>query len=178
MAKPTAKYEKLSDLGLRRLLTDHDSGMAPQMRLHSLFGKDAPKDYFTATSGSLKTPSLTDSHSFKQETDSMHLSRERTDSERAVKGSDDESLTDGRVKFQDETVEGVAGHIPNDSCEELYRRGEEADAIINGAERAFSGYFGSHFNMDSNDLGLWPLAASNRKEAEAMVEGLERAHGT
>lgn len=31
--------------------------------------------------------------------------------------------------------------------------------------------------MDSNDLGLWPLAASNREEAEAMIEGLERAHG-
>ena len=127
MANPRAEYENLSALGLQRLLTLHteyDSGMA--MRLDSLFGKDAPKDYFTATSGSLKTPSLTD-HSLKQETDSMHLPRERTDSEKAVKGSDDESLTDGRVTFQDAAVEELGVHIPKDSSEELSRRGKEAD---------------------------------------------------
>ena len=129
MANPRAKYENISALGLQRLLalhTDYDSGMASRMRLESLFGKDAPKDYFTATSGSLKTPSLTD-HSLKQETDSMHLSRRRTDSEKAVKGSDDESLTDGRVKFQDAAVEELGVHIPKDSSEELSRRGKEAD---------------------------------------------------
>ena len=130
MANPSAKYENVSVLGLRRLLTlhtDYDSGMAMRLDpLDSLFGEDAPKDYFTATFGSLKTPSLTD-HSLKQETDSMHLSRERTDSEKAVKGSDDESLTDGRVTFQDTAVEELGVHIPKDSSEELSRRGKEAN---------------------------------------------------
>ena len=175
-----AKDQRVPAPGLHRLLTlhtGHDTAMAPSIRLGSWFDKDAPKDYFTATSGSLKTPSLTDHHSLKQETDSMYLARERTDSEKAVKGSDDESMTDGRVTFQDDTVKELARHIPNDSSEELYRRGQEAEAIINGTDRAFNGHFGSHFDMDSNDLGLWPLAASNREEAKAMVEGLERAHG-
>lgn len=55
---------------------------------------------------------------------------------------------------------------------------EQAGAIMNGADRALNVYFGSHFDQEnSNDMGFWPLAASNREEAEAMVEGLERAHG-
>ena len=54
----------------------------------------------------------------------------------------------------------------------------QAGAIINGADPAFNVYLGSHFDQEtSNDMGFWPFAASNRKEAEAMVEGLERAHG-
>lgn len=54
----------------------------------------------------------------------------------------------------------------------------QAEAIINGTDRALCDYFGSHFDKETEDeLGLWPLLASNREEAEAMVEGLERAHG-
>lgn len=156
------------------------------MLSRSLFGKDAPRDHFTATSSSPTISSLTDAHSFKQKSDStiksslgpMYLARERTDSEKAVNGSDIETLIDRRVMFQEATVKELAGHIPNDNSDELYRRGIEAEAIINGTDRALGGHFGSHFDKEvSNDLGLWPLAASNREEAEAMVEGLERAYG-
>ena len=82
------------------------------------------------------------------------------------------------VKGSDATVKELAGHVPNDSSDELYGRGKEAETIIKGTDRAFSGHFGSHFEKeDGDDLGLWPLAASNREEAEAIIEGLERAHG-
>lgn len=158
--------------------TNYDKSMGVDLCLLSLYGKDAPRDLFTASSASPKTSSLTDAHSLKQETDSTYRARERTDSEKAVKGSDEESQTDGRMMSQEDTVIFLAGHITNDSSDELYRRGQEAKAIINGTDRAFGGYFGSHFDKEvSNDLGLWPLAASNREEAQAMVEGLERAHG-
>ena len=154
--------------------TNYDKSMGVDLCLLSLYGKDAPRDLFTTSSASPKTSSLTDAHSLKQETDSTYLARERTDSEKAVNGSQ----TDGRVMSQQETVTGLAGHITNDSSDELDRRGEEAEAIINGTDRAFGGYFGSHFDKEvSKDLGLWPLTASNREEAQAMVEGLERAHG-
>lgn len=169
-----AKDQKVLALNLHRLLalrTDNDIGLGPSMHLDSWF-RDGPKSYFTTTSGSPKTSTVTDPHSLKQDTDSMYLSRERTDSEKAVQGSDDEPLSNGRVGFQH-----IAGHIPSENSEELYQRGIEAKAIINGIDRAFNGHFGSHFDMDSNDLGLWPLAASNQEEARAMVEGLERAHG-
>ena len=56
----------------------------------------------------------------------MHESPiECTDSEKAVKGSDSEVPDDRRVLFQEDTINELAGHIPNDSSEELYRRGEE-----------------------------------------------------
>lgn len=150
------------------------------------FCKDAPKHHFTATSASPITPSLTDAHSVEQEIDSTikssvgptYLARERSDSEKTVKGSDHESPNDRWVMFQKGTVTELGGHITNDSSDELYWRGMEAEAITNGTDRAFSDYFGSYFDEEvSDDFGLWPLAASNREEAEAMVEGLERAHG-
>lgn len=56
----------------------------------------------------------------------MYLACEHTDSEKAVKGSDDESPTDGRVTFQEATVTELSGNIPNDSSDELYRCGREA----------------------------------------------------
>ena len=102
--------------------------------------------------------------SLERKTFSTNTSIESTDSEKAVKGSDDDSPTDGRVRLE--------------SSDELYRRGKEAETIINATDPAASRYFGSHFNEEAiNDVELWPLAASNREEAEAMVEGLERAHG-
>ncbi|CAF9917932.1 hypothetical protein IMSHALPRED_003786 [Imshaugia aleurites] len=185
-----AEDQRVSAQDLHRLLvqrTEHDTGVASEllMRLGSLFGKDAPRDHFTASSVSSKTSSLTDVNSLGQETESTmwssfgpkYLHRERTDSEKAVKGAEDESQIDGRVMFQEATVIELARHIPNDSSDELNRRGEEAEAIIDGTGRAFSGYFGSHFDKEvSNDLGLWPLAASNGEEAKAVVEGLVRAH--
>lgn len=196
MANPThldtrEEDHKVSTPNLHRLLAlqdNHDTGMASEvlMRLSSLFGEDAPRDHFTATSAFPKTSSLTNASSPTQETDSMirssvdpmHIARERTDSEKAVKGSDDDCPTDNQVIFQKEKVRGVGGIIPNDSSEELNRRGKEAEAIINGTDRAFSGYFGSHFDKEvSEELELWPLAASSREDAEAMVKGLERAHG-
>lgn len=126
-----AKDQKVSALGPDRLLalqTEYDNGLAHSTHLDSWL-RDGPKDYFTTTSGSTKTSTLTDPHSLKQDTDSMYLSRERTDSEKAVKGSDDEPLTDGRVVFQDAAVEAVAGHIPNECREELHRRGKEAEGL-------------------------------------------------
>lgn len=182
---------EVSALEFRRQLalrTNHGTGTASEASMHlgSLFGKDTPKDHFTATSASPKALSVTDTHSLKQETNStiqssldpMCLARERTDSEKAVKGSDDESPIGGRVGFQEDMVIEVADHIPNDSSDELNRRGAEAEAIINGTDRAFNSNFGSHFDEEvTEDSGLWPLAASNREEAEAMVEGLERAYG-
>lgn len=179
---------KVSAPDLHRLLalsTNHDDGTDSEIMM-CLFCKDAPRDHFTATSASPKTPSLTDTHSLEQEIDStikssfglVYVAHERTDSEKAVKGSDDKFPIDGRVTFQKDTVKELAGHIRNDSSDELFRCGKEAEAIINGTDRAFGKYFGSHFDKEvSDDLGLWPLAASNREEAEAMVEGLERAHG-
>lgn len=54
----------------------------------------------------------------------------------------------------------------------------QAEAIINGANRAFSDNIGSHFDREtSDDACILPLGASNREEAEAMVKGLERAQG-
>lgn len=197
MANPTylnkdKEYHNVSAPDLYSLLalsTNYGTDMASEglMLSRSLFGKDAPRDHFTATSSSPTISSLTDAHSFKQKSDStiksslgpMYLARERTDSEKAVNGSDIETLIDRRVMFQEATVKELAGHIPNDNSDELYRRGIEAEAIINGTDRAFGGHFGSHFDKEvSNDLELWPLAASNREEAEAMVEGLERAYGS
>lgn len=183
MAHPThlsrrAEDHKVSIPDLHHLLAlppNYDTSTEFLMRLGRWFGKDAPRDHFTASSASPKTSSMTDAHSLKQETDSTYLVRERTDSEKAVKGLEDD---DDRLAARDGRVMGLGSHIQNDSSDELSRRGEEADAIINGTDRAFSGYFGSHFEEDvSDDLGLWPLAASNREEAEAMAEGLERAHG-
>lgn len=116
---------------LHRLLASHtnnDNGVASErlIRLNSLYGKDAPRDHFTAIPASPKTFSATDGHSLEQETYLTNKSTiESTDSEKAVKGSDDESQPDGRVIFQEATVKGLAGHIPNDSSDELYRRGEE-----------------------------------------------------
>ena len=53
----------------------------------------------------------------------------------------------------------------------------QAEAIIDGTERAFNDLFGGHFDRGSpNEVELWPLVASNSKETEAMVKGLERAH--
>lgn len=118
------------DLG--HLLALRTNGMASEGFL-GWFGKDAPRDHFTAISASPKIPSLTDAHSLEQErgsnikssVGSMYLARERTDSEKAVKGSDDESATDGRVTFQKATVKEPAGHIPNDADDELNQRGKE-----------------------------------------------------
>ena len=124
-----AKDQKVSALDLHCLLalhTDYDIGMAPSMLLYSWL-RDGPRDYFTTTSGFPKTSSLTDPHSLKQETDSMYLSRERTDSEKAVKGSDDEPRANGRVGFQHDTLKNIAGHIPSENSEELRRRGKEAE---------------------------------------------------
>lgn len=116
---------------LYRLLASHTNNdnvvvSERRIRLNSLYGKDAPRDHFTATSASPKTFSATDGHSLEQETYLTKSSTvESTDSEKAVKGSDDESQTDGRVMFQEATVKELAGHIHNDSSDELYRRGEE-----------------------------------------------------
>lgn len=116
---------------LHRLLASHtnnDNDVASErlIRLNSLYGKDAPRDHFAPTSASPKTFSATDGHSLGQETYLTNTSTvESTDSEKAVKGSDDESQTDGRVMFQEATVKELAGHIHNDSSDELYRRGEE-----------------------------------------------------
>lgn len=126
--------------------TDYGDDM-PSGVLMSWFGKDASRDHFTATSASLKTSSLTDAHSLEQEIDAtiklsagpFYLAPERTDTEKAVKGSDGESTTDGRPTFQKATVKELAGHIPNDSSDELYRCGKEPEAIINGTDHALSG---------------------------------------
>lgn len=119
----------LSDL--HRLLPSHtnnynDIAEERQIRLNSLYGKDAPRDHFTPTSTSPKTPGASRAHSLGEKTYSINESPvESTDSEKAVKGSDSESQDDGRVMFQEATVKELAGHIPNDSSDELYRRGEE-----------------------------------------------------
>ena len=116
---------------LHRLVASHtnnDNDVASErlIRLNSLYGKDAPRDHFTATSASPKAFSATDGHSLEQETYLTDTSTiESTDSEKAVKGSDYESQGDGRVMFQEATVKELGGHIRNDSSDELYRRGEE-----------------------------------------------------
>lgn len=138
-----AEDQRVSAQDLHRLLvqrTEHDTGVASEllMRLGSLFGKDAPRDHFTASSVSSKTSSLTDVNSLGQETESTmwssfgpkYLHRERTDSEKAVKGAEDESQIDGRVMFQEATVIELARHIPNDSSDELNRRGEEVCTFL------------------------------------------------
>ena len=117
---------------LLALRANRDDGMASEGLL-SWFGKDAPRDHFTAISASSKIPSLTDAHSLEQEpgsnikssVGSMYLARERTDSEKAVKGSDDESATDGQVTFQKATVKEPAGHTSNDGDDELNQSGKE-----------------------------------------------------
>lgn len=116
---------------LHRLLptgTNHDNDVALErlIRLNSLYGKDAPRDLFTATSASLESPRATDAHSHEQKTYPTNTSSiESSDSEKAVKGSDDESPTDVQVMFQEAAVKELAGHIPKDSGDELYRRGKK-----------------------------------------------------
>ena len=95
-------------------------------RLNSLYGKDAPRDHFTPTCASPKTPGASSAHRLEPKAYIMIESPiESTDSEKAVKGSDNESPDDGPVMFQEATVEELSGHIPNDSSDELYWRGEE-----------------------------------------------------
>ena len=121
----------VSSSDLHRLLASHtnshnDIASERRIRLNSLYGKDAPRDHFTPTSASPKTPGASSAHSLGQKTYSMNESPiESTDSEKAVKGSDSEFQDDERAMFQEATVKGLAGHIPNDSSDELYRRGEE-----------------------------------------------------
>ena len=118
---------------LHRLLatgasTNHDKDVALErlIRLNSLYGKDAPRDLFTATSASIESPRATDAHIHEQKKYPTNTSSiESSDSEKAVKGSDDESPTDVQVMFQEARVKELAGHIPNDSSDELYRRGKE-----------------------------------------------------
>ena len=84
------------------LLTGSDTGTPLDVLIcRSLFDKDAPRDYFTVTIASSNTPNP------------VYLARERTDSEKAVKGS------------EEATVEELAGQSPNDSSDELYRRETE-----------------------------------------------------
>ena len=111
------------------------------IRLNSLSGKDAPRDHFTATSASPKSSNGINAQSLERETYSTKWSSVgSTDSGKAVKGSDEESPTDGRVMF--------------DSSDKLYRRGQEAEAI-NVTDPASSHYFGSHFDKEAtNDVGL------------------------
>ena len=125
----------VSSSDLHRLLASHnknhnDIASERRIRLKSLYGKDAPRDHFTPTSASPKTPDASSAHRLGQKTSSMNDSPiESTDSEKAVKGSDSESPDDGRVMFQEATVKELAGHIPNDSSDELCRRGEEVRII-------------------------------------------------
>ena len=136
MANPThpntAKEDYVvSSSELHRLLASHtnnhsDIASERRIRLNSLYCKDAPRDHFTPTSASPKTPGASSAHNLGQKTDSTNESTiESRDSEKAVKGSDSESPDDARVMFQEATVKELAGHIPNDSSDELYRRGEE-----------------------------------------------------
>ena len=121
----------VSSSDLHRLVASHtkdhnDIASERRIRLNSLYGKDAPRDHFTPTSASPKTPGASSAHSLAQKTYSMNKSSiESTDSEKAVKGSDSESPDDGPVMFRGAVVKEPVGHIPNDSSEELYRRGEE-----------------------------------------------------
>ena len=88
--------------GQLALRTGYDTGIALDILIcRSLFGKDAPRDHFAVTIASPNTPSL------------VYLPRERTDSEKAVKGS------------EEATVKELAGQSPNDSSDELYRRETE-----------------------------------------------------
>ena len=92
--------------GQLALRTGYDTGIALNVSIRrSLFGKDAPRDHFTVTIASPNTPSP------------VYLARERTDSEKAVNGS------------EEATVKELAGQTPNDSSDELYRREIEVRAI-------------------------------------------------
>lgn len=109
---------------------DNDVASERLIRLNSLYGKDAPRDHFAPTSESPKTLSAAAGHSLEQEIYLTNMSSiESADSEKAVKGSDDGSQTDGRATFQEATVTEVAGDIHNDSSDELYRLGEEVRII-------------------------------------------------
>lgn len=116
---------------LRSLIASHtknhkDIASERRIRLNSLYRKDAPRDHFTPTSASSKTPGASGAHSLAQRTCSMNESPvESTDSEKAVKGSDSELPDDGRVMFQGAMVKELAGHIPKNSSDELYLSGEE-----------------------------------------------------
>ncbi|KAM0803080.1 hypothetical protein BDR22DRAFT_886956 [Usnea florida] len=136
------------------LLGGYDTGTPLDVLIcRSLFDRDAPRDYFTVTAASPNTSGP------------MYLARERTDSEKAVKGS------------KEATVKELAGQSPNYSNDEPYRRETEAKGITHGSDRAFGDYFGGHFGKENlDDFELWSFAALNRKEAQAIFEGLERAY--
>lgn len=176
-------------LDLRRQL-DIDSSRGDErlevLRFTEFFSKDAPLCFLAETTISRGTLSSTESRTSEtdpttiSQIDQMNVARKRTDTERAVIGSDSStgSPTQYGDMLQRATLKDLAGHIPNDRTEEIDRRGKEAEAIINGTDRAFSGNFGCQFSeMAADDLGSWPLTASNREEAAAMLRGLERAQG-
>ena len=88
--------------GQLALLSGYDTGTPLDVLIcRSLFDKDAPRDYFTLRTASPNTPSP------------VYLARERSDSEKAVKGS------------KEATVKELAGQSPNYSNDELYRRETE-----------------------------------------------------
>ena len=84
------------------LLGSYDTGTPLEVLIcRSLFNKDAPRDYFTVTVASPNTPSP------------VYLVRKKTDSEKAVKGS------------EKATVKSLAGQSPDYINDELYRRETE-----------------------------------------------------
>ena len=124
-----------SSSDLHRLVASHpknnnDRASERRIRLNSLYGKDAPRDHFTPTSVSPKTPGASSAHSLGLKAYSMNESpNESTDSEKAVKGSDSGSPDDGQVMSQKATIKELAARIPNDSSDEMFRRGEEVRAF-------------------------------------------------
>ena len=107
MEKPTQREKRhrmpVPDFhGQLALLGGHDTGTPLDVLIcRSLFDKDAPRDYFTVKLASPNTPSP------------VHLARERTDSEKAVKGS------------KEATVNELASQSPSYSNDELHRRETE-----------------------------------------------------
>ena len=121
--------------------TNYDDSMDLDLRLRIWYDEDAPRNLFTASSASPKTSSLTDAHSLKKKTDSTDLARERTDSEKADNGEDEESQIDKGVDVGDEP----------------YRRGQEvrtfpSDSFILGPMPGFrrhvSSAKGSFYSSD------------------------------
>ena len=83
--------------------TENDADVASERmrRLSSLYGRDAPRDYFIVNT-SPKNSIPEDVHGQEQYNYLTHtLSIEITDSARAEKGSDDEGSEDRQVMFQD-----------------------------------------------------------------------------
>lgn len=179
----------------RQLASRGDDRAEVTIRVAKHLDNNAPRTFFGATALSCGTSSQADSPSQRLETDPTTISAMDQDSfafegqsiakphqpSQPHDSANSTSSLDVELSecplpetFRIATVKELAQHIESDSDEELGRRAEEAEAIIQGAGRAFGEDCDDQSPEDSRP---WCFAASNGDEAVATIEGLRRKEG-